>query len=83
MISVKIFLKSDLPGNANINVFFTEKSPLTLYSANYLGTQFFRQNKVRQRTERSHVAQSAVEVADRTVNYNFVFFKHFQTFVFC
>ena len=30
MKDTKIFLKSDLTGNANINVFFTEKSALTL-----------------------------------------------------
>ena len=37
----KIFLKSDLPGNANINVFFTEKSALTLtlYSVFFVKTK--------------------------------------------
>ena len=55
--SAKILLKFDLPGNANINVFFTEKSA---------ALSFFCQNKERQRTEvlnprTRHAAQSAVE----------------------
>ena len=78
MKSAKIFLKSDLPGNTNINIFFTEKSPLALLSK--LGTQFFRQNKERQRWAQ---LKSQTAEADRTVNFNFEFFKHFQSFDFC
>ena len=57
----KTFLKSDLPGNANISVFFTEKSALTLtlYSANSVFSS--KQSE----TTHSRPAQS-VEVADRT-----------------